>query len=141
MLPGSSNAGSATRVRRLCSPSSGRRWSAAAGIASILLAFAGVGIGCITKDALDIPRPSLHDQGLYGFIATVAPLAIAIALSAGLRYLFSLPLALGANWLFQMTEPDDRGAFGVPEGSSKTISCFKNYTLPSSAISVAASPT
>ena len=77
----------------------------------ILLAYAGVGIGCITKGALDTPRPSLHDQGLYGFIAVVGPLAIAIALSAGLRYLFSVPLALGANWLFQMTEPEDHAAW------------------------------
>ena len=77
----------------------------------ILLAFAGLGIGCITKGALDTPSPSLHDQGLYGFIAVVAALAVAIALSAGLRYLFLLPLAPGANWLFQMTEPDDRAAW------------------------------
>ena len=77
----------------------------------ILLAYAGIGLGCITKGALDTPRPSLHDQGLYGFIVVVAPLAIAIAMAAGLRYLFSLPLALGANWLFQMTEPEDRAAW------------------------------
>jgi len=77
----------------------------------ILLACAGIGLGCITKGALDTPRPSLHDQGLYGFVMVVAPLAIAIAMAAGLRYLFSLPLALGANWLFQMTEPEDRAAW------------------------------
>ena len=77
----------------------------------ILLACAGIGLGCITKGALDTPRPSLHDQGLYGFIVVVAPLAIAIAMAAGLRYLFSLPLALGANWLFRMTEPEDRAAW------------------------------
>ena len=41
----------------------------------------------------------------------MAPLAIAIAMAAGLRYLFSLPLALGANWLFQMTEPEDCGVW------------------------------
>ena len=78
----------------------------------ILLACAGIGLGCITKGTLfDTPRPSLHDQGLYGFVMIMAPLGIAIAIAAGLRYLFSLPLALGANWLFQMTEPEDRGAW------------------------------
>jgi predicted permease len=77
----------------------------------ILLAYAGIGLGAITYGALDTPRPSLHDQGLYGFIAVIAPLAIAIAMAAGLRYLFSVPLALGANWLFQMTEPEDHAAW------------------------------
>ncbi len=77
----------------------------------ILLAYAGIGLGCITKGALDTPRPTLHDQGLYGFIVVVAPLVVALAMAAGLRYLFSRPLALGANWLFQMTEPDNRGVW------------------------------
>jgi len=77
----------------------------------ILLAYAGIGLGCITKGALDTPRPTLHDQGLYGFVMVMGPLAIAIAMAAGLRYLFSLPLALGANWLFQMTEPEDHAAW------------------------------
>jgi hypothetical protein len=77
----------------------------------ILLAYAGIGLGAITYSALDTPRPSLHDQGLYGFITVIASLAIAIAMAAGLRYLFSLPLALGANWLFQMTEPEDHAAW------------------------------
>ena len=77
----------------------------------ILLAYAGFGVGCITKGALDTPRPTLHDQGLYGFVVVLAPLAIAIAMAAGLRYLFSLPLALGANWLFQTTEPENRGVW------------------------------
>ncbi|HYW43066.1 MAG TPA: ADOP family duplicated permease [Bryobacteraceae bacterium] len=77
----------------------------------ILLAYGGIGLGCITKGALDTPRPSLHDQGIYGFLAVVAPLATAVVVTAGLRYLFSLPVALGANWLFQMNEREGRAAW------------------------------
>jgi predicted permease len=74
----------------------------------ILLAYAGIGLGCITKGALDTPAPSLHDQGMYGFLAVAAPMAIAMAITAGLRYLFSLPVAPGARWLFQTNETEGR---------------------------------
>jgi predicted permease len=77
----------------------------------ILMAYAAIGLGCITKGALDTPRPSLHDQGLYGFVAIFAPVAIAILVTVGLRYLFTLPVAIGANWIFQTNEPEGRAAW------------------------------
>ena len=77
----------------------------------LLLAYAGIGIGGITKGALDIGRPSLHDQGLYGFIVVFAPLAISTSVIAGMRSLFSLPVALGANWIFQTNERECRTAW------------------------------
>jgi hypothetical protein len=52
---------------------------------------------------------------LYGFVVVLAPLAIAIAMAAGLRYLF--PALAGANWLFQMTEPK-RGIWPPPWSDS-----------------------
>jgi len=77
----------------------------------ILLAYAGLGLGCIVKGAVGIGRPSLHDQGIYGFLAVSAPLAIAGTIIAGLRYLFSMPVALGANWMFQTNERECRHAW------------------------------
>jgi predicted permease len=76
-----------------------------------LMAYAAIAIGCITRGALDTPRPSLHDQGLYGFIIVFSPLAIALLVTAALRNLFSLPVVLGANWIFQTNEPECRAAW------------------------------
>ena len=72
----------------------------------ILLAYGGIALSAITKGALDMPRPSLRDEGLYGLIVALAPLALALLVTAGLRYLFALPDSLRANWLFQTTDRD-----------------------------------
>src|SRR5262249_14155073 len=77
----------------------------------ILMAYAGMGLGWITKGALDTPRPSLKDQGVYGLLAVVAPLALSMLVTLGLRYLFSLPLALRANWIFQTNDRPGRVAW------------------------------
>jgi putative ABC transport system permease protein len=77
----------------------------------ILMAYAGLAIGWITKGALDTPRPTLRDQGMYGLLITLAPLGIAMLITLGLRYLFSLPLTLPANWLFQTTGREGRRAW------------------------------
>ena len=74
----------------------------------ILMAYAGLALGWITKGALDTPRPTLRDQGMYGLLITLAPLGIAMLITLGLRYLFSLPVTLPANWLFQTTGRDGR---------------------------------
>src|SRR5947209_13641269 len=74
----------------------------------ILMAYAGLAFGWITKGALDTPRPTLRDQGMYGLLITLAPLGIAMLVTLGLRYLFSLPLTLQANWLFQTVGRDGR---------------------------------
>jgi predicted permease len=72
----------------------------------ILLAYAGIAIGAITKGALDMPRPSLHDQGLYGLVVVLAPLALSLLATAGMRYLFNLPDSPRANWIFQTNDRD-----------------------------------
>lgn len=77
----------------------------------ILMAYAGLAIGWITKGALDTPKPSLRDEGMYGFLVTLAPLAVSILIAMGLRYLFSLPVELRANWLFQTTGREGRRAW------------------------------
>ena len=77
----------------------------------ILLAYGGIALGAITKGALDMPRPSLRDQGMYGLIVVLAPLALSLLVTAGLRYLFSLPDSLRANWLFQTNDRDGSAAW------------------------------
>jgi predicted permease len=77
----------------------------------ILLAYGGLALGAITKGALDVPRPSLHDQGMYGLIVALAPLALSLLLTVGLRYLFSLPDSVRANWLFQTMDRDGSAAW------------------------------
>jgi predicted permease len=77
----------------------------------LLLAYAGIALGAITKGAVDMPRPSLRDQGIYGLLVVLAPLALALLVTVGLRYLFSLPTALNANWVFQTTDREGRTAW------------------------------
>jgi predicted permease len=77
----------------------------------ILMAYAGLALGWITKGALDTPRPNLKDQGVYGLLAVLAPLSLSMLVTVGLRYLFSLPLALRANWAFQITDRPGRIAW------------------------------
>jgi len=79
----------------------------------ILLAYGGIALGAITKGALDMPRPSLRDEGLYGLLVVLVPLVLALLVTAGLRYLFSLPVSIGANWIFQTTEREGRDAWLV----------------------------
>jgi len=54
---------------------------------------------------------SLHDEGLYGLTVVLAPMAVAILVTVGLRYLFALPVLLRANWVFQAVEAEDRPAW------------------------------
>jgi putative ABC transport system permease protein len=77
----------------------------------ILLAYAGLAIGWITSGALDTPPPSLRNQGVYGLIVVLAPLTLAILVTIGLRYLFSLPLEPRANWMFQIADREGRVAW------------------------------
>lgn len=74
-----------------------------------LLAYAGLASGWIVKAALDMPAPSLRNEGVLGMLVTIAPLAIALLITVAFRYLFSLPVAPGANWIFR-TE-DRNGGF------------------------------
>jgi putative ABC transport system permease protein len=74
----------------------------------ILMAYAGLAFGWIAKGALDTSRPTLRDQGMYGLMVTLAPLGVAMLITLGMRYLFSLPVALPANWLFRTTGQEGR---------------------------------
>jgi predicted permease len=77
----------------------------------ILMAYAGLAIGWIVKGALDRERVALRDQGVYGLLVTLAPLGVSMLIALGLRYLFSLPVALPSNWLFQTTGQESRRAW------------------------------
>jgi len=74
----------------------------------VLLAYLGIALGFLLKGA------SLGTQGLHAspasarFLVVLGPICAAIFVTVGLRYLFSLPLELRANWIFQMTEREGR---------------------------------
>ena len=77
----------------------------------MLLAYAGMALGWVIKAALDAPPVSLHDEGMYGLMAVTAPLGLSVLMILGLRYLFTLPVALQANWMFQTADQDGRAAW------------------------------
>ncbi len=77
----------------------------------IVLAYAGLALGWIVDGVLDAPRPSLRDEGMYGLVVVLVPLALAMLTAIGLRYVFSLPVSLGANWVFRTTDRDGRAAW------------------------------
>jgi predicted permease len=76
-----------------------------------LLAYAGAALGWITKGLLDAPPVNLRDEGLYGLTVVLAPIAVAVLIMVGLRYLFALPVTLPSNWVFQSIESEDRPAW------------------------------
>ncbi len=88
----------------------------------ILLAYAGIALGWIVNGALNTPRPSLRDEGLYGLMTVLVPLALSMLVTIGLRYVFSLPVALPANWLFQSMDRDGRAAWLAAVGRF-VVSC------------------
>src|SRR5260370_26490479 len=77
----------------------------------ILLAYAGIALGWSLSGLADMPQSSRHDAGTVGVLIVFAPLVAACCVVLGLRYLFSLPVELRANWLFQITEGQDRAAW------------------------------
>ena len=77
----------------------------------LLLAWAGLAAGWIVKGILDMPTPSLKNEGVYGMIITVSPLALALLAVIALRHLFSLPVTHNARWVFEIEEPDGAGAW------------------------------
>jgi predicted permease len=77
----------------------------------LLLAYAGIALGWTAKGLVESPPVNLRDEGLYGLTVVLAPLAMAILIVTGLRYLFALPVAHRANWLFQAVETEDRPAW------------------------------
>jgi predicted permease len=77
----------------------------------LLLAYAGLAIGWVIKAALDAPPVALHDEGMYGLMAVASPLGLAVLMILALRYLFSLPVTLQANWMFQTADQEGRAAW------------------------------
>jgi predicted permease len=77
----------------------------------LLLAYGGAALGWITKGLLDAPPIKLRDEGVYGLTVVLAPIAISILITVGLRYLFTLPVMLRAQWVFQIVEAEDRAAW------------------------------
>ena len=76
-----------------------------------LLAYAGAALGWITKGLLDAPPVNLRDEGLYGLTVVLAPIAVSVLITVGLRYLFTLPVMLRASWVFQALEAEGRPAW------------------------------
>ena len=77
----------------------------------LLLAYAGIALGWTAKGLVESPPVNLRDEGLYGLTVVLAPIAMAVLITVGLRYLFALPVALRANWIFQSVEAEDRPAW------------------------------
>jgi predicted permease len=76
-----------------------------------LLAYAGAALGWIVDGLLNAEPVKLRDEGLYGLTVVLAPIAVAVLITVGLRYLFTLPVTLRANWVFQSVESDCRGSW------------------------------
>lgn len=77
----------------------------------VLLVYAGIALGAVIKGTVDMPRPSLRNEGLYGLVVVLAPLGLALLITVGLRYLFSLPESLRANWMFQIVDREGSQAW------------------------------
>ncbi len=77
----------------------------------LLLAWAGLAAGWIVKGVLNMPAPSLKNEGVYGMIVTASPLALALLAVNALRRLFSLPVAHSAKWIFEIEEQNGASAW------------------------------
>jgi predicted permease len=77
----------------------------------ILLAYCGIAIGWVVKGALDSPPVTLRDEGMYGLMSAFVPLGLATLTILALRYLFTLPVTLRANWMFQTADAEGRAAW------------------------------
>ncbi len=77
----------------------------------LLLAWAGLAAGWVAHGILDMPTPSLKNEGVYGMLVTASPLALALLTVIALRHLFSLPVTHDAKWIFEMEEHDGASAW------------------------------
>jgi len=77
----------------------------------VLLAYAGVALGWILSGLSDMPKSARHDAGTVGVLVVLVPLVACCSVCLALRYLFSLPVELRANWVFQLTEGQGRTAW------------------------------
>src|SRR5581483_5689974 len=77
----------------------------------VLLAYLGLAAGWLSKTwigGLNAPAAArVHPEALAAIVIVVS-LVIGVVIAVALRYLFTLPVELGANWIFQISEQDGR---------------------------------
>ena len=77
-----------------------------------LLASAGLGVAWVMKNSIDLlTAPGGSGADINKFLLVSAPITLALFVMLGLRYLFSLPADLRANWMFQIVEREGRTAW------------------------------
>lgn len=65
-----------------------------------------VGIGALLAlEAITGTRSAAVSRGLQGGAIVAAPLILAYAVIAGLRFVFDIPAVVEANWIFRLSEP------------------------------------
>jgi putative ABC transport system permease protein len=77
----------------------------------VLLAYIGAAVGIMVNSALLAGIPMHWSGGWRGtlkFIALYWPLGTSMILLAGVKHVFSIPVELRANWIFQLTESRGR---------------------------------
>ena len=72
----------------------------------VLLAYGGIALGCILNGASGSADGLHASAGSIRYLAVLGPVTVAIFVVAALRYLFSLPVELRANWVFRTTEKE-----------------------------------
>ena len=73
----------------------------------VLLGYIGIAVACMMKGGAESTH-GLTSSASIQYLVVLGPLALAIFVTVGLRYLFSLPVELRANWIFQTTEREGR---------------------------------
>ncbi|HLK63674.1 MAG TPA: ABC transporter permease [Bryobacteraceae bacterium] len=78
----------------------------------VLLVYGGVALGCILNGLSGSSEGLLHaSTESMRHLMVLAPLTVCIFVVAALRYLFSLPVELRANWIFRTNEKAGRAAW------------------------------
>ena len=77
----------------------------------ILQICVGLGLAWAVKGVVEFQEGQAGDATGLQFAVVFAPLAVSVCVIFGLRYLFSLPSELPANWVFQTIESDGREAW------------------------------
>lgn len=77
----------------------------------VLLLYAGLGLAWMTKGLAEHAGAAPADAAGFEFAAAFLPLTAAVFALLTLRYLFSLPSELPANWIFRITESEGREAW------------------------------
>jgi hypothetical protein len=71
------------------------------------MAYAGAALGVMINSLL-LAGFAHGKQGVVQFIVLFWPLGTSFIMLAGIRHVFSLPVELPSNWLFQITESQGR---------------------------------